>query len=227
MSLYRPVKKYLLIICLSVQTIGLAQLTMTVANDSAVRKYHIGSYSYHEQFKGHQGYGAPLILTSDGGGAAFGDGDLGAMLVKLDKTGKEKWKTIIKAQGNEMESQSAVQDKSGNFLVFILIYDEAKFKYRGGCERVVFLNKAGTIVWDKFIGACTLVNNPTVAYIRALNDGRIYLRGQVVTNNPPKGEDPKYHFWEGWLNDKGVLTQQTGDIINWSNQDWQKKFKPE
>ena len=227
MNLLKAVLKSSLLIPLFIPAVGLSQLTMNVANDSAVIKYHIGSYSYHEQFKGHQGYGAPLILTTDGGGAAFGDGDLGAMLVKLDKTGKEKWKTIIKAKGNEMESQSVVQDKNGNYYVFILIYDEAKFKYRGGCERVVYLNKAGMIVWDKFIGSCFLVNNPTIAYIHALNDGRIYLRGQVVTQSPPKGEDPKYHFWEGWLNDKGVLTQQTGDIINWSNQEWQKRFKPD
>jgi len=49
----------------------------------------------------------------------------------------------------------------------------------------------------------------------------------VVTNSPPKGEDPKYHFWEGWLNSQGMLTQQVGDIIDWKNQDWQKRFKPE
>ena len=217
--------KYLFLILLFLRTISYGQLTMSVANDSAVIKYHIGSYSYHEQFRGHQGYGAPLILTADGGGAAFGDGDLGTMLVKLDKQGKEMWKQIIKPKGNETESQSVVQDKNGNYYVFILVYDETK--YRGGCERVVFLNKVGTITWDKFIGSCYLVNNPTVAYIRALNDGRIYLRGQVVTKAPPKGEDPKYHFWEGWLNSQGVLTQQVGEIIDWKNQDWQKKFKPE
>ncbi len=76
--------KYLFLILLFLRTISYGQLTMSVANDSAVIKYHIGSYSYHEQFRGHQGYGAPLILTADGGGAAFGDGDLGTMLVKLD-----------------------------------------------------------------------------------------------------------------------------------------------
>lgn len=25
----------------------------------------------------------------------------------------------------------------------------------------------------------------------------------------------------------GVLTQQVGDIIDWKNRDWQKRFKPE
>jgi hypothetical protein len=217
--------KYLFVILLFVSSIGYGQLTMEAAYDSAVRKYHIGSYSYHEQFKGHTGYGAPLILTSDGGGAAFGDGDEGTMLVKLDKTGKVQWKRIIKPKGDESESQSVVQDKNGNYYVFILVYDNTK--YRGGCERVVFLTKTGTIVWDKFIGSCNLINNPTVAYIRALSDGRIALRGQTVTEKPVEGKDPQYHFWDGWLNTKGVLTQKTGEVIDWSNKDWEKRFKPE
>ncbi len=217
--------KYLFIPVMLISSMAYGQLTMEIASDSTVRKFHIGSYSYHEQFKGHAGYGAPLILTNDGGGAAFGDGDEGSMIVKLDKNGKRQWKKTIAPKGNEMESQSVVQDKNGNYYVFILVYDNTK--YRGGCERVVLLNKTGTIVWDKFIGSCYLVNNPTVAYMRQLGDGRIALRGQVVTQKPNPGEDPKYHFWEGWINDKGVLTQKTGDVIDWKNQDWQKLFKPE
>src|SRR6478609_6143348 len=102
------------------------QITMDIAYDSAVRKYHIGSYSYHEQFKGHKGYGAPLILTSDNGAAAFGDGDEGSMLVKLDKSGKVEWKRTIAPKGDEMESQSVVQDKNGNYYVCILVYDNNK-----------------------------------------------------------------------------------------------------
>lgn len=217
--------KHLTVVLVFISSVGYAQLTMEMAHDSAVMKYHIGSYSYHEQFKGFKGYGASLILTSDGGGAAFGDGDDGAMLVKLDKNGHEQWKRIIKAKGDEMESQSVVQDKNGNYYAFILVYDNTK--YRGGCERVIFFNKAGTIVWDKFIGSFSLLNNPTIAYSRSLADGRIALRGQVVTKAPAKDQDPKYQYWEGWMNAKGVLTQKAGDVIDWKNQDWQKLFKPE
>ncbi len=217
--------KHFAVMLLFVSSTGYGQLTLDIAQDSAVKKYHISSYSYHEQFKGHKEYGAPLILTADGGGAAFGDGDEGTMLVKLDKNGKQQWKRIIQPKGDEMESQSVVQDKTGNYYVFILVYDHTK--YRGGCERAIFLNTTGAIVWDKFIGSCSLVNNPTIAYIRALDDGRIALRGQVVTKAPVKGEDPKYQFWEGWMNSKGVLTQKTGDVIDWKKQDWQKLFKPE
>lgn len=202
-----------------------SQLTLPTASDSAIRKYHVSSYSYLEQFKGHPGYGAPLILTSDGGAAAFGDGDLGAMLVKFDKTGKESWKRIIPVKGTEMESQSVAEDKAGNYYGFILVYDETK--YRGGSERMVCMNKAGVIVWDKFIGAFSQINNPTVSYIRSLDDGRIYLRGHVALKSPPKGEDPKYHFWEAWINSKGTLTQQTGDIIDWSKPEWKKRFSPD
>ena len=216
---------YLVAILSLVTSFGYGQITMGIAQDSAVMKYHISSYSYHEQFKGYKGYGAPLILTTDGGGAAFGDGDEGAMLVKLCENGEEQWKRIIEPKGDEMESQSVVEDKNGNYYVFILVYDNTK--YRGGCERIVFLNRTGTLGWDKFIGSCNLVNNPTIAYARALNDGRIALRGQVVTKQPVKGEDPEYQFWEGWINDRGILTQKTGDVIDWEKQDWQKLFMPE
>jgi hypothetical protein len=219
--------KYLFIMLLFFTSSAYSQLTIEAANDSTVRKYHMGQYSYHEQFKGRKGYGAPLILISDGGAAAFGDGDEGCMLVRLDKTGKELWKSIIKSKGTEMESQSVVEDKNGNFYVFILVYDEEKFGYRGGCERVVFLNKTGTIVWDKFIGTCMQINSPTVAYIQALADGRIYMRGQVVKLKPQQGKDPNYQFWEGWLDKTGKLTQKAGGVIDWKKDDWKKKFQPE
>lgn len=219
--------KYLSLILSLISSISYCQITMDIANDSTVRKYHMGQYSYHEAFKGHKGYGAPLILTSDNGAAAFGDGDEGCMLVKLDKSGKVQWKQIIQPKGSEMESQSVVQDKNGNYYVFILVYDAERFKYRGGCERAVFINKSGTIVWDKFIGSCNMVNSPTVAYIKALDDGRVYLRGQVVKVKPPEDKDPQYLFWDGWLDKTGKLTQKTGEAIDWKKEDWKKRFSPE
>ena len=218
--------KYSIVILLLIASSARAQLTVDQARDSAVMKYHIGTYSYHEQFIGHKGYGAPLILTADGGAAAFGDGDEGIMLVKLDKRGKEQWKKIIPRKGDETESQSVAQDKNGNYFVFLLTYDNTK--YRGGCERVVFLNKLGVIGWDKFIGSCALVNSPTVSYIRALDDGRIALRGHVVTQKPPEGKDPTYYFWEGWLDKTGKLTQKNGPVIDWKKQEeWQSRLRPE
>lgn len=202
------------------------QLTADVVREKTVRKYHIGTYSYHEQFIGHKTYGAPLILTSDGGGAAFGNGDEGIMLVVLSKEGKEVLKRIIKPKGNETEAQSVAQDKTGNYYLFMLTYDETK--YRGGCERVVCVNKTGTILWDKFIGSCELVNNPTVSYIRSLTDGRIALRGHIVTQKPEEGKDPTYYYWEGWLDRTGKLTQKTGDAIDWAKkEEWQKRLAPE
>jgi hypothetical protein len=49
----------------------------------------------------------------------------------------------------------------------------------------------------------------------------------VVKEKPEEGKDPKYHYWEGWLTSKGLLTQKAGDVIDWSNQEWEKKYKPE
>jgi hypothetical protein len=217
--------KKLLIVMMFFASQAHGQITLQTASDSSVRKYRMGQYSYHEEFKGHKGYGAPLILTADGGAAAFGTGDDGHMLVKLSKTGKVQWKKLVSAKGDEMELQSVVEDKVGNLFTFILVYDNTK--YRGGCERVVMYNKTGTLIWDKFIGSCQLLNSPTVSYIKALDDGRIALRGHIVTEQPEKGKDPKYHYWEGWLNTKGVLTQKAGEILDWSDPSWKDKYKPE
>lgn len=201
------------------------QLALTTANDSTVRKYHIGASTYFDDFKGHAGFGALLILTNDGGAAAFGDGDEGTMLIKLDKTGKLQWKKNVKAKGDEVESQCVAQDKAGNFYVFQLVYDRAK--YRGGNERVVCFTKSGTILWDKYIGQFSPINNPIASYIRSIDDGRIYIRGHIAPKAPPAGKDPEYHFWEGWLNSAGVLTQKAGEVIDWKKEEWQKKFKPD
>jgi hypothetical protein len=218
--------KHVVVALLFISSVGYAQLTTEVVRDSTIIKYHIGQYSYHEQFIKHKGYGAPLILTNDGGGAVFGDGDEGSMLVRLAKSGKLLWKKTIPAKGDEMESQSVVEDKLGNFYVFILVHDETKG--RGGCERAVFMNKTGAIVWDKFIGSCAQINNPIVSYIRVLPDGRVALRGHVSTKKPPEGQDPTYVFWEGWLDKTGKLTQKTGQVIDWKKtEEWQKLYKPE
>ena len=56
--------------------------------------------------------------------------------------------------------------------------------------------------------------------------GKIYMRGHMAKEKPADG-DPKYLYWEGWLDATGKLTQQTGEQIDWSKDEWQKKFKPE
>jgi hypothetical protein len=219
--------KHVIGILLFVHSVGYGQLTLEAAKEAA-QPFHLSSYSYHEQFIGHAGYGAPIILTADGGAAAFGHGDEGPVLMKFGKDAKVQWKRFIPAKGSEMELQSVVQSKFGGYYVFMLVYDEARFKYRGGCERAVLINKTGAVVWDKYIGSCGLLNSPTVAYIRAKDDGDILLRGQVVRQQPPAGKDPTYLFWESSLNNKGTLTQKDGAAIDWKKtEEWQSKFKPE
>ena len=216
--------KYLLLFLCSASTWAYGQLTIETAQDS-LQKYRMGRYSYHEQFVGHKGYGAPVILTNDGGAAAFGDGENGSTLIKLDKTGKKEWEVNFKPQFTEMESQSVVQDINGNFYVCMLSYDAKR--YRGGSERIICLDKKGKILWDKTLGKYTLMNNPTISYLKALPDGRIEFRGHVVKETPAKGKDPVYRYWEGWINSKGVYTQKSGDVLDWSNPDWKKLYEPE
>jgi hypothetical protein len=220
--------KYLIVLLSMFCSLAHGQISIDDAR-KAFYSYKLGSYDYHEQFVGCKGYGAPVIITKDGGVAFFGGtgdstGSYG-LIVKLGKDGKEEWKKAVRPQFDEIETQSVVQDNAGNFYVFLLSYDSKK--YRGGCERVVYFKKDGTLIWDKIIGTCELVNNPVIAFIRSDADGRIALRGHVVNQKPNQGEDPKYHYWEGWIDKTGKLTQKTGEIIDWANQDWQKLFKPE
>jgi len=212
--------KYILVLLFFIQSIGYAQLTMEAARDT-IAKYRLGYSTYFQPFLEHADYGAPWILTSDGGAAAFGDN----MLYKFDKTGKEEWMRRVEPQFNEMESQSVAQDTKGNLYVFMLSYDNKR--YRGGSERVLCYDKKGKQLWDKTLGAYTLMNNPTVSYIRALKDGRIYMRGHVVKEKPVEGKDPVYRYWEGWLDSTGKLTQKAGELIDWAKGEWQKKFSPE
>lgn len=76
-----------------------AQLTIDQAKEKTVQRYHIGASTYVDGFVGHPGYGAIVILTADGGAAAFGDGDEGTVLVKLTGEGTEKFKKESGAEG--------------------------------------------------------------------------------------------------------------------------------
>ena len=131
----------------------------------------------------------------------------------------------IAPQFDEMESQCVVQDSKGNLYVFMLSYDEKR--YRGGSERVVCYDKKSKLLWDKTLGSYTLLNTPVVSYVRPLPDVRIYMRGHIVKDKPLEGKDPVYRYWEGWLDSLGKLTQKVNEEIDWKKDEWQKKFKPE
>jgi hypothetical protein len=216
--------KYILSILLLSSVTAYGQLTIQRAQDS-LQQYHLGTSTYFEDFMTHPGYGARVILTTDGGAAGFGDGDNGLELIKLDKNGRVQWRKKIKKQFEETEAQCVVQDNLGNFYVFMLNYNPNG--YRGGAERVICFNKSGVLLWDKILGTYTLLNRPTVSYVRTLKDGKIEMRGHIVKDKPLQDKDPDYRYWQGWFDSKGVLTQKTGEIIEWKNEEWQKKFKPE
>lgn len=188
----------------------------------AAQGLHLGSYSYHEVFIGHANYGAPVILTDDGGAALFGAGESeegsGALLVKLNSAGEEEWSTLITTTDEEMEPQSVIQNAGGDYFVFMLVYNSEK--YRGGCQRMVKLDAQGNLLWDKMVGEFTLLNNPTIGRIMKLSDGSIQLRGQVVIDEPVEGHDPQYRFWEAMLSWEGQLKQEVGGVIDWKQDDW-------
>jgi hypothetical protein len=209
---------------LMVNVCAFGQLTFPQAQDS-LQKYHLGVSTYFGDFLGKKSYGAGVNLTADGGAVGFGDGDNGLELIRLDKTGKVLWKKKMMKQFEEVEPQCVAQDGLGNFYVFMLNYNPKG--YRGGSERVICFNSKGIQLWDKMLGNYTLMNNPTVSYVRTTGDGQIEMRGHTVTEKPLEGKDPSYHYWQGWYNSKGILKTKIGDIIDWSNPEWMKKFKPE
>jgi hypothetical protein len=216
--------KNIIVLFILISASAYGQLTLHQAQDS-LQKYHLGVSTYFNDFLGHAGYGAGVNLTKDGGAVGFGDGDNGLELIKLDKTGKTQWRKGIKKLFEEVEPQCVALDSLGNFYVFMLNYNPKG--YRGGAERVVCFSSKGVLLWDKMLGAYTLINNPTVSYVRMRDAGRIEMRGHIVKQNPLEGKDPVYNYWQGWYNSKGVLTTKTGDVLDWKKPEWQKKFKPE
>ena len=225
---YCGILKIAFVFILLLASLAWGRLTIDDARKAASRLY-LGSYSYHEQFLGHAGYGAPVILTADGGAAAFGGGEDNGkaccMLVRMDTNANVLWTNVIFPEFDEMESQSVVQDAEGNFFVFMLSYDSKR--YRGGSERVLYIGKDGKVIWDITLGKYTLMDNPAISYIRLEKDGLIALRGHTVKEKPIKGKDPVYRYWEGWLDSKGVLKEKAGKIIDWADQSWKKLFEPE
>jgi hypothetical protein len=123
-----------------------------------------------------------------------------------------------------MESQVGTEDSKGNLYCFMLEYNTSV--YRGGNERIVCYDKTGKLIFDKLIGKASALNNPIVSYVKPANDGRIYMRGHVAKEKKENG-DPKYLYWEGWLDATGKLEQKLGEEIDWSKDEWKKKFKPE
>ena len=216
--------RYIIILLLFVNVHVYGQLTFKQAQDS-LRKYHLGVSIYFADFEGHKLYGAGTNLTNDGGAAGFGDGDNGLELIKLDKTGKMQWRSGIKKLFGETEPQCVVQDNLGNFYLFLLEYNPDG--YRGGSERMVCFSSQGKMLWEMMLGKYTLINNPVVSYVRALDDGRIEMRGHIVKAEPQPGKDPLYYYWQCWCNGKKELTTKTGELIDWSNPEWKKKFMPQ
>jgi len=216
--------KYFICLLLMVNVCAFGQLTFPQAQDS-LQKYHLGVSTYFADFLDHKSYAAGVNLTTEGGAIGFGDGDNGLELIRLDKNGKVLWRKSIKKQFEEVEAQCVAQDNPGNFYVFMLNYNPKG--YRGGSERVICFSSKGVLLWDKMLGNYTLMNNPIVSYVRITDDGQIEMRGHTVTEKPLPGKDPSYHYWQGWFNSKGILKTKVGDIIDWSNPEWMKKFKPE
>ena len=182
-----------------------------------VKPLRLGYSTYFSDFAGKEGYGGPWILTKDGGGAAFGDN----VLYKFDKKGKETWKRTIKDRYEEMETQVAAEDSKGNLFCFMLEYNQKV--YRGGNERLVCYDKTGKLVFDKLIGKPAALNNPIVSYVKPTTEGKIYMRGHIAKEKKENG-DPKYLYWEGWIDATGKLTQATGEEIDWAKQEWQKAY---
>ncbi|MBK9192103.1 MAG: hypothetical protein IPM77_11650 [Crocinitomicaceae bacterium] len=212
-------------VCLFCSVQAMAQISYEKASELS-RNYEVYAYSYFEGFAGKQGYASSVILTLDGGCAFldewYEENDHGPLLIKLDKDGKEQWKTKLKGGYEESESQGIVEDAGGNFYVFALVYTSTG--YLGGCERVMCVSPSGELNWDKLIGAFTLENSPTFSYIHSDKNGKVELRGHIAKEKPAEGKDPDYYYWSAWLDSKGDIVEETGKRIDWANDNWQQWY---
>jgi hypothetical protein len=222
--------KYLLLLFVTLGSIAHAQLSTQLAKEAG-SLHGLIYYTYLEGFEGYAGYAAPAIQTADGGavvcGTQYGERDqTTGVVVKLDSDGRQKWVTHIAPNYNDLEVQGILQDQTGYYFVFVLSYNYKK--YGGGVERVIFLDPQGELVWDKEMGPYTLLNSPTFAWIKLLEDGSVAVRGHIVTEKPLKGQDPVYRYWEGVIDNQGEMTQQIGDVMDYEKDpSWELKYLPE
>jgi len=185
------------------------------------------SYRYLEEFEGHEGYAAPIIISTDGGALFFTRPNDGNQydLVKINKEGKKEWSIELKAKFDDMESQGIVENSKGNYYAFLLSYNQSR--YRGGAERVIYLSRNGEIIWEQLLGDYTLENNPTCSWIRIHSDDQLEMRGHIVTDPELKDRNPEYRFWKGWLNPLGERSDEIGTVIDWSDPVTQTFFEVE
>ena len=213
--------KLITIFFLLTATIGFSQISIKDAKIMA-KNYNMISYNYHQPFEGHKNYAAPIIVTNNNGVLFFGNTKENGspVLMHLNSIGEIEWSTPINKKFDEMEVQSVVQDLDGYFYAFVLSYNYKV--YRGASERVIKLDSTGNVKWDIILGDYGLINSPHCSYIKLHDDGRLSLRGHIVTDKAEEGKDPKYNSWQGWLNAKGELIQKIGGVIDWSNAEWKK-----
>lgn len=207
----------LIILLLFISTNSFAQLSISDAK-IAGEKFNIHNYTYHQKFEGHKEYAAPVYLTKDSGAIFYGDTNSIIKIYKLDKESTLEWKVPVVLKYDEIETQSVIQDKDSNYYAFVLVFNRDKIK--GSTQRVIHFDKNGDIIWDKMLADFTKKNNPHCSYIRLLDNNKLELRGHIVLDSELENKEFDYHYWRGWLDNKGNLQHEVTEVIKWSSDKW-------
>ena len=207
--------KYCIFILVLITTQAFGQISLDDAKKLAA-EHQFTTYRYHQKFEGHAEYSAPIVISDET--IVFFSKDKQTKeyaLKKIKSDGELIWKFPVKQNYDELESQSLLITEEGMIFAFLLSYNYDV--YRGGTERVILLDSEGSVVWDKLIGEFGLVNSPTFSWIRINEDGKVEMRGHIVTEFVEEDERPVYHYWRGWLDSEGNLNQEIGDALDWSD----------
>lgn len=159
------------------------------------------------------GYLAPTVPTRDGGCAYSGLAGTRLVIGKLDA-----WEIVYEEQGYAAyEGGQVIEDAAGHVRAFVPSYvDPGWFPQ----YRIVELDGAGKIVWERKLPRDKHKNSPQIHLGRLEADGSIRLQGHTYQGKPGKEDRPALR-WTATITPTGALTdEQIGAALDWSIDEW-------
>jgi len=201
-----------LIFLLSVNCYG--QLTLEDGKLWA-KENNIELNEFGSTYIGKADFGAPVIITRDGGLAILGnyaEGETnGVKLVFLNEKKEVMWSHFFGSKNDNLDAQIIIEDRTGFFYVFM----EAKDKKTPSDmrERVVKINGLGDVDWDYALERKEDNYHRRCTYVKLHEDGKHLLLFGTVQPDKVAIDNNEHYSWKAKLDGHGKLIQEIGAIL--------------